>query len=408
MKHHTIDARIDFNPDLPSSIEKGILGLYGVSSIEEIAQDEKDRIRKVLQGFYVNTSETNYNDIQREYALYYLPINFYKIWRPLMDVLLTDRLPARCKILEFGAGPGSATFGLIELYKYLAYDNRFTEFSLDLTLVEKDCGFIDIFKKLYLSYSPSLPENLTVDITYRNEDAYQFVKDCAGNKYDLIIESNMLNPNESICEEAIKSLVFYLKLALSPHSSVILIEPAKPKLTVYLRKLKKYMHQQGMHCYSPCCCPNPECNQFASARIDISEIGIYSTLHDNGFIRNYQKAHSFEYAVYRNDELPKYTYEVIGNELSNLINQVGKRIKFKAFILTFANETEDAFTLKICDGSLCNKNEVWLTIPKSILVEDGINCLTSGRGGLVYVKNAIVEGPRNIKCVMSTQLKIYR
>ena len=163
-----------------------------------------------------------------------------------------------------------------------------------------------------------------------------------------------------------------------------------------------------MHCYSPCCCPNPECNQFASARIDISEIGIYSTLHDNGFIRNYQKAHSFEYAVYRNDELPKYTYEVIGNELSNLINQVGKRIKFKAFILTFANETEDAFTLKICDGSLCNKNEVWLTIPKSILVEDGINCLTSGRGGLVYVKNAIVEGPRNIKCVMSTQLKIYR
>ncbi len=42
------------------------------------------------------------------------------------------------------------------------------------------------------------------------------------------------------------------------------------------------------------------------------------------------------------------------------------------------------------------------------LVEDGINCLTSGRGGLVYVKNAIVEGPRNIKCVMSTQLKIYR
>ena len=325
-----------------------------------------------------------------------------------MDILVADRLPARCKILELGAGPGSATFGLIELFKYLAYDNRVTEFSLELTLVERDCGFIEIFKELYSSYSPSLTENLHVDITFRNEDAYQFVKERAGSNYDLIIESNMLNPNECIGEEALKSFAMNLKSALSPHSSVILIEPAKQSLTVYFKQLKGIMFQQGMHCYSPCCCPNAECAQFASARIDIQEIGIYSALATNGFIAKPLKSHSFEYAIFRNDELPKYEYEGTGNGLSDLANHIGEKIKFKAFILTFANETEDSFSLKICDGSLFNKNEVWLCIPKSILLEDSINCLTSGRGGLVDVKNAIVEGPRNIKCVISTQVKIYR
>lgn len=408
MKHQTIDARIDFGPDIPSSIESGILNLFRVARIEDISQQEKARIRNVLAGFYTNISKTDYRDTCREYALYYLPLNFYKIWRPLMDILVADRLPARCKILELGAGPGSATFGLIELFRYLAFDNRFIEFYLEITLVERETEFIEIFKELYASYSPSLTRNLHVDITFQNGDAYQFVKECAGSNFDLIIESNMLNPNERMDEETIKSFAINLKSALSPHSSVILIEPAKQSLTFYIKQLKNNMLLQGMHCYSPCCCSNTECAQFASARIDIQRIGVYAALATNGFVTKPLKFHSFEYAVFRNDKLPKYEYEGTDNILSNLANCIGEKIKFKAFILTFANETEDSFSLKICDGSLSDKNEVWLCVPKAILLYDSINCLTSGRGGLVEVKNAIVEGPRNIHCVISTQIKIIR
>jgi hypothetical protein len=317
-------------------------------------------------------------------------------------------LPAKCKILELGSGPGSSTFGLIEFYKYLAYDNHLTEFVLELTLVEREQGFIEIFKKLYSAYVKSLPANLHVDITIKNEDAYKFVQECSGSKYDLIIESNMLNPYEGISLAIPESFVNSLKSILSPHSSVILIEPAKQRLAIYLKQLKAIMHQQGMNCYSPCCCSNAECSQFASARIDIKEIGIYSALAANGFINKTLKNHSFEYAVYRNDELPKYEYEGTGNSLADLAAHIGEKIRFKAFILAFANETADSFSLKICDGSLCDKSNVWLCIPKSILIEDSINCLTTGRGGLVDVKNAIVEGPNNINCVISTQLKIYR
>ena len=46
--------------------------------------------------------------------------------------------------LELGSGPGSSTFGLIEFFKYLAYDNHLTEFILELTLVEREHEFIAI------------------------------------------------------------------------------------------------------------------------------------------------------------------------------------------------------------------------------------------------------------------------
>ena len=35
---------------------------------------------------------------------------------------------------------------------------------------------------------------ICMDINIKNEDAYKFVQECSGAKYDLIIESNMLNP----------------------------------------------------------------------------------------------------------------------------------------------------------------------------------------------------------------------
>lgn len=408
MKHQTIDSKIDYGLDIPSSIESCILRLFGVARIEDINDQEKERIRRVLAGLFSDNSEIDYSVSCREYTLYYLPLNLYKIWRPLMDILYADRLPTKCKILELGSGPGSSTFGLIEFFKYLAYDNHLTEFILELTLVEREHEFIAIFNKLYLDYVKSLPSNLHVDINIKNEDAYKFVQECSGAKYDLIIESNMLNPFEGRSDAILESFVRSLKAIISPHSSVIIIEPAKQSLAVYLKQLKTIMFQQGMHCYSPCCCPNDECARFASARIEVKEIGIYSALVANGFINKALKNHSFEYAVFRNDKLSKYDYEGTGDNLSKLAANVGGKIKFKAFILTFANETEDSFSLKICDGSLCDKSDVWLYIPKSILIEDSINCLTSGRGGLVDVKNAIVEGPQNIKCVMSTQLKIYR
>lgn len=406
MKHFLIESYIDSKLDIPNTIAIGLRKLFDVNNIFDLSENDKNRISSVLKGLYATTSGTDYSNMNKEYALYYLPVNLYKIWRPLMDLLLTDSLPIKCSILELGAGPGSATFGLLEFYKYLAMDNRVTEFSLDITLVERDKGFIEVFNSLYDGYADSLPENLCVDIRCVHDDAYSFTASHESGKYQLVIESNMLNQNECTDADNVSCLAESLKNSLSRHSSVILIEPAKKELSIFLKRMKKNMQEAGLACYSPCCCIHTECGQFASARIDISEVSIYSELVDNGIISRSQAYHSFEYAIFRNDGLKKYSFEGTGTELQNLANRVGEIITVKAFILTIGNETEDSFSLKLCDGSLNGSNEAWLCVPKKSLVEKEINCLTTGRGGIIDAKDVVITGPKNLQCLPATKLRI--
>lgn len=406
MKHFLIDSLIDSKLDIPDTIATGLRKIFDVHDISDLSNNDKNRISSLLKGLYSTTSVTDYCNVSKEYALYYLPVNLYKIWRPLMDLLLTDSLPIRCSILELGAGPGSTTFGLLEFYKHLAIDNPVTEFSLHITLVERDTGFIGVFNDLYEGYADSLPTNLSVDIYCAHDDAYSFITLLERGKYQLVVESNMLNPNEYIDADKVFCFAVGLKKCLSKHSSIILIEPAKKELSVILKRIEKALQGVGLECYSPCYCSNRECGQFASARVDISGISIYSELVDNGIISFMQSHHSFEYAIFRNDGLKKYDFEGTGTELRNLANRVGEIIKFKAFILTIGNDNEDSFSLKLCDGSLKGGKEAWLDIPKKSLVEKEINCLTTGRGGIIDAKNIIITGPRNLQCTQKTRLRI--
>ncbi len=342
----------------------------------------------------------------KAYSLYYLPVNFYKIWRPLLDLVLTDSLPVRGKILELGAGPGSATFGVIEFFRCLATENSAQPFSLDIVLVEKNAGFITVFEKLYSAYASSLPDNLVVSVKCINGDAFAYLSQENGRSYDLIIESNMLNPNESIMESRLSELAAGLNRHMAKHASAILIEPAKKELTKTLRGAKKQLLKAGLNCYSPCCCSNLECLQFASGRIDIEGLNLTRQLYDRGIITRRQKTHAFEYAVFRNDHLSKHDYDGSGNVLSNLENRVGEVIRFRAFILTTI-DNGDHFSIKICDGSRPRSGDLWFEVPKSILVEKQLNCLTAGRGGLVDVKDAVIENSAKIGVTQKTRLKIY-
>ena len=216
----------------------------------------------------------------------------------------------------------------------------------------------------------------------------------------------MLNPNESIMESRLSELAVGFKRHMAKHASVILIEPAKKELTKTLRAAKKLLLDAGLNCYSPCCCNNLECFQFASGRVDAEGIRLTQQLYDKGIITRRQKTHAFEYAVFRNDRLSKHDYAGSGNELSNLENRAGEVIRFKAFILTTV-DNGDYFGIKICDGSRPFSGDLWLEVPKSILVEKQLNCLTAGRGGLVDVKDAVVVHAAKIGVTKKTRLKIY-
>ena len=186
---------------------------------------------------------------------------------------ITDSLEPSCRVLELGAGPGSATIGLIEFYKYLAYDNYSTEFYIDITVVERESAFLRIFDSLMKQYTCSLPSNLNVSIKPINADAVEFLNN-ENSGYNLIIESNMLNPKEHISALYLEGLAHNLIRALEKHSSLIFIEPAKQELTNYLRTVKAVLLREGLCCYSPCCCENQICGQFASAQLNIRGISL--------------------------------------------------------------------------------------------------------------------------------------
>ena len=61
--------------DIPSSISKAVLALYGVDSVKNISRREKKSISQIIRGLF-SQEQADYNGCWREYALYYLPTNF--------------------------------------------------------------------------------------------------------------------------------------------------------------------------------------------------------------------------------------------------------------------------------------------------------------------------------------------
>lgn len=128
MNTSSIESKIEYLSDIPESIQRGLLNLFGIQAIDELTKEKKILLKNSISRLFSTTEQTDYDEYCRAYALYYLPVNMQKIWRPLLDLAITDSLESSCRVLELGAGPGSATFGLIEFYKYLAFDNYSTEF----------------------------------------------------------------------------------------------------------------------------------------------------------------------------------------------------------------------------------------------------------------------------------------
>ena len=113
MNTSSIESKIEYLSDIPESIQRGLLNLFGIQAIDELTKEKKILLKNSISRLFSTTEQTDYDEYCRAYALYYLPVNMQKIWRPLLDLAITDSLESSCRVLELGAGPGSATFGLI-------------------------------------------------------------------------------------------------------------------------------------------------------------------------------------------------------------------------------------------------------------------------------------------------------
>lgn len=408
MNTSSIESKIECLSDIPEIIQRGLLDQFNIRTIDELTQEKKSLLKNSIAQLFSTTAPTEYGEYCRAYALYYLPINMQKIWRPLLDLTITDSLEPSCCVLELGVGPGSATIGLIEFYKYLTYDNYSTEFYIDITVVERESAFLKIFDSLMEQYTHSLPSNLNVSIKSINADVTEFLANNENSGYNLIIESNMLNQNEHISACYLEDIAHNLIRALGKHSSLIFIEPAKQVLANFLRTVKTILLREGLSCYSPCCCKNKVCDQFTSAQLNIKGISLCKKLYENDIITRMPDYHAFEYAVFRNDTLQKYDYSGTDSILCDLRNHGGELISFRAFVCAIAHQDDDVFVLKVCDGSIPENKSVWMNIPRKSLLKPQINTLICGRGGMIDIKNAVVEAPNKLGVCRKTRIRIYK
>lgn len=404
MKFDKIIKTYESQPKIPNVIEESIMNLFNVSKLQEL-QNKTDLAKRIANLFYSET-KTNYSQSHKEYTLYYLPVNFYKVWQPLMDLLKYNLIQKKFNILELGVGPGSCTFGIIEFFKVLAMDNSKTNFEISFCLLEKEKEFIDIFNNIFENYKLTFPENLNIDINWIHADLNHDI--IINNiKYDLIIESNMLNHNEKISQKVIDNLIKLYSNNLNKHSSIIFIEPADERVVNYLKNIKQKLKQMSFNSFSPCCCDASICKQFASAKNYIGKSKIIKELRNIEEFRNLKFYHYFEYVVLRNDGLRKYKSFDNKILLNNINDYIGQYISFKAFILSSSNQ-QLKIALKICDGSLYERKDIWFEIPKTMLITQGVNPIDINRGELIEVKRAKIVSQNKIVCELHSQIKVMR
>ena len=388
--------------DLPKPIERALVNLYGVEDIRDLSPHNIARINSVHTNFFAKGQPTDYSKICNEYAIFYFPVNFYKIWRPLCDLLEKSQIKSKCEVLEMGCGPGSATFGFVEFYRILAEENPGQSFEISILVIEQSNDFLNVMRSIYNCYKCVFPKNLQVSIRSQNVGVKDFLSQTTVRKFDYIIESNMINPNESLGGFGLRDFGSKLKDLMKSHASAIFIEPGEEELSKPLKELKRILLENDMTAYSPCSCGEKACKQFVMARVDISGITLIEGLKQTSALprAKIKQYHNFEYVVFRNDGLKKFEGFENPIKFSDLAGHIGEKIKFKAYIL-IEFEHEDDYRFKICDGSCDRKKEIWLEVPKKIFNEqiDGI-----GRGGFVSVKNAKIASDNRIVCSMSSSV----
>lgn len=390
--------------DIPLSITSAIKSLLGVTELSQLSTAKTRHLQSAYRNFFAQVGETDYHNTSEAYTLRYFPVNFFKIWTPLRDLLLKGQIKENCSILELGCGPGSSTMGLVEFYRILANNNPTVPFKLNFVLVEREAAFCDILKTIYEQYTPALPNNLIVEFAFFNEDINAFFERRNHEKFDYIIESNALNSNEKINGSNLEHHCAAFVRMLKPHSSIIMIEPAKKGLPEYLYQIKNILMDNGLSVFSPCSCNNEVCKLLPMARVDISGISLINDSRTLGVFDEKKGVHSFEYVVIRNDSLTKHQRPQNTFLFCDLFSKIGKTVRFEAYVL-YTFDHEESFDLKICDGSGL-KREIYLCVAKRFLTAESIDLLSIGRGGYVKVKNAKVVSANRIECSLSTMIEI--
>lgn len=293
-------------PDLPLPVEKALLRLFSVQQFKELDANRLKKIRQKTGYLFskeaIAAKAVDYAACAPEYALIYLPVNLHKVWQPLIELLRDEMLPLLdefkysdgahpIRILEMGAGPGTATIGLLSFYAKIAEANPSLEIHLEYLPIEYERAFRPIFEALTAALLSTLPANLHICMKpIQISDAFAFLHTCQADSFDLILESNMLNHNEHVESRLLNGLLHDMNRTLVYSGKVIAIEPADKETAAFLVQLAGLAEKScGFSVMEP---------KSESAACDVSGIRLYQEAVACGLRHRLEgERHWFHYTV---------------------------------------------------------------------------------------------------------------
>jgi ribosomal protein RSM22 (predicted rRNA methylase) len=189
--------------------------------------------------------------LRAAYVRYYLPTNMRKIHLALSDLSLNAEslLSAdRLRVLDLGAGPGTALLGLLAFFAQRLQRPALTCMAMD-RVAENLC----VAEELFTSYRTRNAMDASLAVVRADlEAAEQYVE----GPFDLILISNVLNELFPIDEDRVAKRTALvralLKRLLADNGSCIIIEPALRETARELHELRDGLLDQGFLVYSPC------------------------------------------------------------------------------------------------------------------------------------------------------------
>ncbi|MFB6073415.1 MAG: small ribosomal subunit Rsm22 family protein [Haloarculaceae archaeon] len=182
----------------------------------------RERVREV-KARYLDRASVEYDRLTAlGYAVYHLPATYAAAQYVLGDLVRADRVPARLRVLDVGAGVGGPALGLLDLLP----EDALVEYHA----VEPSAA-ADVCETLLAGAGRN------VHATIHRETAEAFDPD---GEYDLLLFANVLNELDAPAE----TLERYLS-ALAPAGTAVAIEPADRNTATGLRTVERAVADDG-------------------------------------------------------------------------------------------------------------------------------------------------------------------
>lgn len=189
--------------------------------------------------------------LRSAYVRYYLPTNMKKVHLALSDLSLhAERLLSkdRLRVLDLGAGPGTALLGLLAFFA-----QRPQRPALACVAVDRVAENLRVAEEFFASYCA----NEALDATLKTVRAdVERVEGLFEGPFDLIILSNVLNELYPFDEDRIERRAGLVKTLLdrflAESGSCIVIEPALRETSRELLQARDALLAKGVSVYAPC------------------------------------------------------------------------------------------------------------------------------------------------------------